>query len=255
MKPSLNTLTICLLILFSFQSIFACRCEVTPPPCYEYSKSDAVFIGTVKEIKRNEIEPEAKIKLEVNKNYKGANGSFIKAKTFGSSCDFETFTIGKKYLIYGKHVNKNKDFIYTNYCSRSTLFKPNLIDLDFLNSLDPSKPSYLIWGTITFPFNKPYKVVQTKVFDDRGHLVGTSIENENIKLYVSKAGKYKVIAYPPKDMGVNLGEILNSQFQYKLKEIKNYDLNKKKPFVEYEVEVKANKCGWFHLPLLNQTKK
>lgn len=255
-------LAIFVLIIFNYQNAIACTCFIKPPPCYVFSDTEAVFVGTVKEIKRTEESPFAKIKLEVNKDYKGVTGNSIFTQEFGTSCDFETFKEGQKYLIYGNLGDDNKNFFATSYCSRSRIYKDNLIDLDFLNSLSNSKPLNWIWGTITknsresYSGHRPLQGIQVQVIDDKKKLVGISDENGNIKIPVSKAGKYKVRVFPPRGISLDLNEIVNTQYrEEQLKILKNYNFETKKPFIEYEVEIKANKCGWFYLPLEEYRKE
>src|SRR4051794_1403276 len=97
----LRLITAVLIIMAPCVSIFACTCEPKPPPCYEFGRRDAVFIGRVTEIARDEWN-RSKIALSVEKAYKGVSTSTASTATIGTSCDFETFRVDGRYLIYGK---------------------------------------------------------------------------------------------------------------------------------------------------------
>jgi hypothetical protein len=138
-----------LIIAFCIQSIVACICEKPPPPCYAYSQYEAVFVGTVKEVKFDEAGFRRKIQVTVDRNYKGLTSDEVFTETGGFSCDFEGFKVNKKFLIYGGLAENDKTFFGTSACSSSKTFRDDLIDLEFLNSLSNPTPNYWIWGTFT----------------------------------------------------------------------------------------------------------
>jgi hypothetical protein len=236
-----------LLIIFSLQTSLACTCFTPPPPCYKYWKYDAVFIGTVKEIRQGDDSPFAKIKVEVNKNYKGVNSDFVFTQEFGTSCDFEGFALDRKLLIYGNLSKEDKSFFSTGLCARSAAYDEDLIDFDFLNSLKNPTPNYWIWGTISRgDRGSGIEGVKAEVFDDKKKLTSVSDKDGNLKIVVSKEGKYKVRVFMPKGMAFTLS---NWEEQWKIKKGGRLDI--KKSFAEYEVEVKNNQCGWFDTVLFN----
>jgi hypothetical protein len=230
-----------LLIIFSPQTSLACQCYTPPPPCYAYSQSDAVFIGTVKEIKNNNEFPPIKTRISVDKIYKGINSEEVFTETGSTSCDFEGYKENKKLLIYGSLYEKDKTFFSTSYCSRSTTFSENLIDLEFLKSLNNSTPNYWIWGTVSSGYlGSSIEGVKAEVFDDKKKLTGISDKDGDLKIVVSKEGKYKVRVYIPKGAEFNI-----SQWEEQSNLLKRGGKNKKGRYLEYEVEVKNNQCGWF----------
>src|SRR5215207_5248007 len=88
------------MIFGSMQSSFACICEPTlPPPCYSYWQYDAVFVGTVTEIKSDDNLFLRKIRVAVDKNYKGVNSDVVYTQRGGTSCDFEGYNENEKFLI------------------------------------------------------------------------------------------------------------------------------------------------------------
>lgn len=251
-----------LLILISNQISFACSCFITPPPCYAYSQYDAVFVGTVKETKfdKNSFPP-IKTTISIDKSYKGVSNEILYTETGATSCDFEGYSENKKFLIYGNLYEKDKTYFSTSYCSGSKIYDENLIDLDFLSQLNDSKPIYWVWGTITksskenYGSIQPLAYVQATVIDSNQRIVGTSDKNGNIKISVSKAGIYKVRVFPPKGTQLDGSSLYNSSFKEHYQTLRDYNFRKNKPFVDYEIEVKANKCGWFYLPLQKYEKE
>lgn len=231
-----------LLILFGRQISFACRCYTPPPPCYAFSQSDAVFIGTVKEIKFISDEfPPKKIRIAVNKNYKGITSEEVFTETGTTSCDFEGYKENQKLLIYGALYEKDKTFFSTSYCSRSTAFSEDLVDLEFLDSLNSSKPNYWVWGTFSRGYGgSPIQGIKAEVLDNKKFLTAVSDKYGNLKISVSKEGKYKVRVYVP--IGA---EFQVSQWEEQRDLQKRGGRNKKGNYLEYEVEVKNNRCGWF----------
>lgn len=245
-------------ILFLFAALFlvatsqtsrACTCSTNPPPCYAYTKADAVFVGTAKEINRSAEYPLPKIEFEIEKVFKGVYEKSLYTFEFGTSCDFG-FGVGQKYLIYANLDEKHKNYFATGYCSRSTTYKENLVDLNFLNSLNNSTFKFQIWGTISNNQGGLVQGIRAQVFDNKKKLVGISDEDGDLMIAVSKEGIYKVRVFPPRGTMMDSNEYVNSIFyREKPKALKNDGSNKAKPFVEYEIEVKSNNCGWFYLPL------
>lgn len=246
---------------FSWQTSSACTCITPPPPCYAYSQYDVVFVGTVKKTKFDiNNNPPIKTTFSIYKSYKGVNSEEVFTETGANSCDFENFRENKKFLIYGNLYEKDKTYFSTSYCSRSGVYDENLIDFDFLNQLNESKPLYWVWGTISKKSvenngeHLPLSNVQAMVIDSNQRIVGTSDKNGNVKISVSKAGMYKVRVFPPKGTQLDGNLILNFHRE-NYQTLKNYNFRKNKPFVDYEIEVKANKCGWFYLPLRKYEKE
>ncbi|HVE58276.1 MAG TPA: hypothetical protein VNB22_15690 [Pyrinomonadaceae bacterium] len=255
------TFALVLFLLITFQSSLACICYFSPPPCYAYDQYNAVFVGTVKEIKTDEGFRQ-KITIEVDKNYKGIISNVVFSETGGTSCDFEGYKVNKKLLIYGTLYDDDDKFFGTSYCSHTKVFSEDLSDLEYLNSLKNPIPNYWIWGSFTkIPEDKSYygqqplRGVQAQVFDGKNKLVGLSDEKGNLKLSVSKEGIYKVRVFPPKGTMINDSELVNSPFKDKLNTLKARNFGKSNFFIEYQVEVKANKCGWFYLPLRKYEKE
>ena len=163
-------------------------------------------------------------------------------ETGSTSCDFEGYDKNKKLLIYG-NLCKAKTFFTTSYCSRSTTFKENLVDFDFLEALNSSTTNYWIWGTISRSGDagNPIQGIKAEIKDGKKTLTGISNQDGDLKIVVSKEGKYRVRVYFPKGAEVGISQWGEEQWRL----MKRGGTNKRGRYVEYEVEVKNNRCGWF----------
>lgn len=238
---------LCLLTLFCYQTVSACRCFVSPPPCYAYSQYDAVFVGTVKKVEEdsetNNFSP--KVVVEVEQDFKGnLEKNMFTYNNEAHSCAL-TFRKSDKFLFYGSLRENDKSIFGTGYCTRTQEFEDDLLDFDFLKSINDSKPNYWIWGTISKGLNdSAIKGIKAEVFDNKRKLIGISDKNGDLKITVSKEGTYKVRLFVPKDFELNI-----SQYEEQRNIFKRVGVHKKQRCAEYEVEVKNNRCGWFDAAL------
>ncbi len=229
--------------IFSVQAIFACRAFNEPPPCYNFWQYDVVFVGTVKNVEEEGTENNyfPKVEIEVEQNFEGMKSRKVFTYNYGSSLCAPTFRKGNKYLIYGK-LNEKKENYFGAGIRTQTLYPETVIaDFDFLRALESSTPNYWIWGTVSRGnVGSPIAGVKAEVFDGVKVLTGVSDKNGDLKIVVSKEGKYNVRVYQIK--GLELG-ISNWEEQREIP--KTRGKNRNGYYVEYEVEVKNNRCGWF----------
>lgn len=238
--------------IFCSQNVFACTCGISPPICSEYAESETVFIGKVVGIKTpSDHNPYEKVEIQVQKNFKGMSSNTVWTTVGMSSCDYEGFEVGKTFLIYGSLDDKDKTYFKTNYCSRTREYKEDLNDFEFLNLVDESKTSYLISGKIFKQYNEPLQGIKAQITDNKKKTIVKSDQNGNFNIKVSKEGKYNVKIFPPKEMMFDFSPLESSTFVFLHfnKILKDNDFEKTSSFVDYEIEVKANSCGWFYLPL------
>lgn len=233
-----------ILLICSSQNILACRCEIMPPPpCYDYWQYDAVFVGTVKEDSLNIENGIPKVEIEVDKNYRGMKNETAYTYNYEHSCALG-FEKGEKFLFYG-NVDKKDDSIFgTGLCTRTSHFSEKLIDFDFFDSLNSATPNYWIWGTISKGSDTPLEGIKAEVLDNKKKITGVSDKDGNLKISVSKEGKYRVRVQIPNGVFINIPR------KEQIKNFKRAILRNKKHYLEYEIEVKNNKCGWFDAALL-----
>lgn len=111
-------------------SVSACDCDVPDDALEGLEKSDAVFTGKVKDIKKVKIngEPFDAVLVEVNEIWKGIQESEIVIYTTWSNCQFE-FDEGEEYLLYSY---RNEDRLYVSICGRSTTVSHGSEDIKML---------------------------------------------------------------------------------------------------------------------------
>jgi hypothetical protein len=192
-----------------------------------------------------------KAEITVDQNFKGMNTKTAYTYNYGTSCDFR-FKPGDKFLFYGNLFEKEKDHFGTNFCTLTTRYDEKLIDLDFLNSLKSSIPNYWIWGNVMDGY-RPLSGVKAQIFDGTKKLSAKSDDSGNFKIPVAKEGTYKVTVSIPERKEFNINELLNSNYWDYFRKQKKYE-GEEKPSssIEYQIEVKANQCGWFSLPMQNK---
>ena len=129
-------------------------------------------------------------------------------------------------------------------CTRTSHHNEKLIDFDFFDSLSSAVPNYWIWGTISKGSDTPLEGIKAEVLDNKKKITGVSDKDGNLKISVSKEGKYLVRVFTPKGASLDFPQRKEQQII-----LKGGKLKAKKPYLEYEVEVKNNKCGWFDTTL------
>lgn len=252
-KKAPNAALVGILLLLCAPLTFGCICELVPPPFYNYSQYETVFVGTVKSVKTDEDNFPEKVEINVEQDFKGMNRKTAFTNNYRDSCSWD-FKKDDKFLFYGNLDEKKPDNFGTGYCTRTAPFSENLLDFDFLRKIANEGPVYWVWGSIFSGwYDNPLAGINAQVYDDKKKLVGASDENGNIKVPVSGEGHYKVRVFVPKgtsltaNFGGNMGDLKRWQSTFR-----GAKLRRAKPYVEFDVEVKPNKCGWFHLKIGKQ---
>jgi hypothetical protein len=233
-----------LISLFSVQATVACRPFNEPPPCYNFWQYDVVFVGTVKNVEEKSTENNdfPKVEIEVEQNFKGMKSQKVFTYNYGSSVCATTFRKGGKFLIYGKLDEKKANYFGAGPRTQSIYPEAVLSDFDFFKTLGSSTPNYWIWGTISRGnLGTPIEGAKAEIFDGKQKLTGISDKNGDLKIVVSKEGKYIVRVYLPKGLAATVSNWIE---QWKTV-YKGNGRTKKGMYIEYEVEVKNNQCGWF----------
>ncbi|URN93769.1 MAG: hypothetical protein NAG76_18345 [Candidatus Pristimantibacillus lignocellulolyticus] len=137
MKIIIGVLIFQLIAVFSSSSVSACSCAYPQDAIEALEKSDAVFTGKVKGIKKSTMNGNAfnAVLIDVYDSWKGVQTTQFIVYTDWSSCQFE-FQQGEEYLLYSyKHEDK---YIVMN-CGRSTTLDSADADLKQLGQgLEPS---------------------------------------------------------------------------------------------------------------------
>ncbi len=231
--------------------VFGCTCNVSPPPCYEFWRTDAVFIGTVKKVHRDDSFPFDKVEIGVEENFRGMSSSVAETYNYGHSCA-HTFKDGEKYLFYGSIDKDVRNRIATGLCNRTSQFNDSIVDFEFLRSLRSNESAFWIWGTISeIGFDIPLRGIRAEILGQKKKLHGISDELGNIKIEVPRQGKYTVRVHLPKGTRDVNGLSRNDRtlWEEQMKQIVRAKLDGQRPFIDYNLDVKANRCGWFDVSI------
>jgi hypothetical protein len=113
MKFIANVAFVFSLSLLFVVRVSACICDVPPPPCYEYWRTDAVFVGSVSKVLHDPDNPaDVKVTVNVEKNFKGMTFREATTENFGHSCAWD-FKEGQRFLFYAG-LNRNNLFTFWN---------------------------------------------------------------------------------------------------------------------------------------------
>jgi hypothetical protein len=250
-KNALFSLT--LFLLLSAQCIDACICNIRPPVCYEYWRTEAIFVGTVREVQRSEDTFVENVGVEINESFLGMSLKKARTYNYGHSCAFN-FQPGLTFLFYaGLDKEKLGDF-GTSFCTRTSSDNQASFsdDLKYLRAVKEGKSLFWIWGTISYwGYDEPLSGIRAEVIGATPKIIGTSNQSGDIKLEVSKPGKYRVRIYlPPGRTDINaLGQNDEKLWYEQRQQIVGGRPNGKNPYVDYEVIVQANRCGWFDISI------
>jgi hypothetical protein len=230
-----------IVFLTSVNTVFACSCyRPTPPPCYAFGKSDAVFVGSIKEFTRLSEESYFDgVKIEVEQSYKGVKRKYIDSQSsrFDSMCG-NNFRKDVKYLFYGSLSKDGNEYQDWGICWRTQIYNNSSPDFDFLNLVNESKPIYWVWGTFSKGSGgSPLKGVKAEIFNGKKKITAFSDNNGIIKIPVSKVGKFPVKVVLPRKMEPHLSDWMMEEKIYPRIKSRNGIFT-----VEYIVDVKPNQC-------------
>lgn len=229
----------------------ACTCEAPPPPCYEYWRTEAVFVVKVSKVSTNLDNPvDIRVDISVEQNFKGMSFSMAQTANYGHSCAW-TFKEGDRFLFYAGLNKANLADFGTNFCTRTRRYDDSSSDLEFLNAVRTGEKKYWVWATVTGGMSgTPIRGVRAEIIGIREKISGLSDENGDIKLSVPNEGTYKVRIFVPKGKSP-AGLLRNDQTLQEEQHRIQRGGSQKKRYLDYEVQVKPNRCGWIDLPLAN----
>lgn len=240
--------------LFSLTLLFvvqvnACICDVPPPPCYEYWRTDAVFVGSVSKVIEDPDNPaDVKVTVSVENNFKGMMFREATTENYGHSCAWD-FEEGEKFLFYAELNKNDRSQFGTHFCHRTQKYKDDLTDFEFLNAVKEGKETFWIWATIRSSLGDTgVNGVRAELVGSNGRVAGISNEAGDIRLVVPGEGRYKVRVFTPKGMSPS-GAMRNDQTLWKEQRDIMRGGSAKDGYIDYEVDVRSNRCGWIDLSL------
>ena len=130
-----------------------CQCEEYGTPiCASYWRSDAVFVGQLRDITPPDRSapdslPLATLHFIVEEPFRGVTAATIDVGTLsGTSCDIE-FIKGRRYLIYANRGSENQ--LFTGMCSGTTEAEGAAEDLSYIRSVTQQGATESISGRVT----------------------------------------------------------------------------------------------------------
>lgn len=232
--------------------VFACTCQSPPPPCYSYWQSDAVFVGRVSKIARVEDSYLERVEVSVEESFKGMDFPIALTDNFPTSCSF-SFTEDQRFLFYTSISTSRPEYFGAGLCTGTKPFREDLGDFEFLRAVKNGESNYWIWVTIARGFdNDGVQGVKAEVIGKMGRLMGESDKDGNLKILVPGPGKNSVRVWIPK--GKEWSGALRydeAQSNYQIKILKGGSKNRAGRYMDFDVDVTANRCGWIYLPLMN----
>lgn len=250
MKQALLLSLVCLFLIPL--SVFGCTCEIRPPACFDYWRSEAVFVGTVKKVNavtETSRFPMETVEISVDESFRGVSAPLVMTYNYGHSCAF-TFRAEDSFLFYGG-LDGTTEFS-TSYCTRTTRLRDDLGDLEFLKAVKEKREVYWVWGTISeFGYMSPLPGIRAEVLGQTKKIESVSNGAGDIKLEVPKPGTYRIRIYLPKDRNDFSGPLRADEEIRELqrKQIIGGKFRGSRPYVDYQVQVESNRCGWFDVLL------
>lgn len=231
----------------------ACTCNIRPPVCYEYWRSEAIFVGTITNVEKLEYSVLESVSVRVDENFLGLNSSTAKTYNYGHSCAFD-FTKGQTYLFYAGLNKDNPSEFGTSFCARTTRKGQDTFasDMEFLQAVKAGQSQFWIWGTISsIGYEMPLAGIRAELLGAKTKSSAISDDRGDIKFIVSDPGKYRVRVYlPARTNGVNwLLRNDRKLWEEQQKLIVGGVFSGKSQYVDYEVTVLANRCGWFDVSI------
>src|SRR4030095_3945095 len=168
MKSLLLFLIVLTCLSISSQPVRACTCvEYGVPVCAAYWRSDAVFVGQLKDITPRDLKstnspPIATLHFIVEQPFRGISTAEVDVGTLsGTSCDME-FVKGRRYLIYA-HRESQSNQLFAGACSRTTELRYATDDLNYIRSLKQQGVTESIAGRVAREKYDPMRGVKIEV--------------------------------------------------------------------------------------------
>ncbi len=139
-----------LFVTFGVADVYGCFCS-PGPVCEDTWKAEAVFVGTVVAIDRNqstnrEDHYSNQVKITVEEPFRGDVGIQIVLLTGMSTCDVN-FKVGQQYLVYAQK-SSVENRLTTSICTRTRLLSEASEDLSYLRNLSQVSSGSTIQGKV-----------------------------------------------------------------------------------------------------------
>jgi len=190
-----------ILLLSSYDTVFACSCAGYASPCEAYAAADAVFVGYVKKVKPDNsmkgddaYEGEQTAYVQVERAFKGVYGLEIVLHQPGHNCA-PKFKAGDRWLLYATYHKESKTWeVYG--CGRSRSIESANDDLLYLQRLPESAATTRISGELNHYEEDPQKgfsLVKTIA----GVKVKITGAEKTYEVYTNSNGVYEIYGLLP----------------------------------------------------------
>jgi len=219
-KITVSAFTIALLFCLG-GDVFACSCVAPGPPCQEYWRADAVFVGLVKakEIKEEisktpsgaevrRLDAEVRVTFTITDAFRGVTGKEVDIFTNNSAaaCGYN-FERDSVYIVYAHEYPKGGGRLFVSSCSRTQKFSESSPDIAYAQSLAKALPGGVISGVVTHvregagrDSSVPLANVRVIVTGNDKQVEATTDDEGRYKTPSLLAGEYTVRLEPPKGM-------------------------------------------------------
>lgn len=222
------------------ESVRACQCiEYDTPICARFSRSDAVFVGRVIDIKPLRKRPDnvytyVMVRFAVQESFKGVSGREVGVATATTMCDTK-FKKGKRYLVYATHHESTNQF-FTGMCTGTTLADDMPARFAELRKLRERQVGESISGLL--------KRVP-------GITVEVTSKDHTFKTVTNKYGGFSIAVPEPGSYSARISIPYLAQLPYRSTEL--HFRSKQSESIstfEYDVTVKKGECSYVELEVL-----
>lgn len=246
MKRILLLLVAVATFTISSHPVFACQCDdYNVPICGRYWRSDAVFVGQVRDItlppaSRSGADlPLATVHFIVEQPFRGVTTATFDVQTIhGTMCDVR-FEKGKRYLVFGDR-DSDTNQVFTGMCSGTGTVEDLQDELNYIRSVMQGAASESIKGFIQQMRYKDIAGAKIEIRNGKTSFETTSDEKGKFSVSVGSPGTYTVRVLIPSS--VSVAETIDNRFD----KIETTDTL---TTVEYKVELGKNQCDYRRLDL------
>jgi Carboxypeptidase regulatory-like domain len=227
------------LTIFS-NRVLACQCvESALPVCAAYWRSDAVFVGHLRDItppdrKSTNSLPVATLHFMVEQPFRGITTAEVDVGTLsGTSCDAE-YVKGIRYLIYAER-DAESNQLFAQPCSRTTELRHAVDDLNYIRSLMQQGVTESLAGRVARYKHEPVSGVKIEVRNNSRSFETTTDGKGEFSVSLAGPGTYTVRVLVPSSVSV---------LKTREDQISKLEVTDALTTIEYEVELRKSECDY-----------
>lgn len=201
-----------LVVALSGARAAACSCEKPGPPCVEFGRASAVFVGTVASVREGErkqkpggeveFTPRA-VKFSVERTFLGVEGAEVEVLTgLGPEDCGYPFTKGVSYLVYAYRGEKGER-LYTSACTRTRRAAAAAEDLQFLRGL-AAAPGVNVSGRVERRLSYPGDDITRSNVPFEGVLLSVEGAGQTKEARTDAEGRFELAGLRPGELRLKL---------------------------------------------------